>query len=55
MLLLMNDGKTEQKISEFVGCSYRSVAYWCVQVEPDNLDSLRDKREKGNYRKATEE
>ncbi len=55
MHLLMNDGKTAQEISEFVGCGYRSVAYWCVQVDPDNLDSLRDKREKGNYRKATEE
>ncbi len=31
------------------------VVYWCVQVDPDNLDSLRDKREKGNYQKATEE
>ncbi len=55
MLLLMNDGKTYQEISGFVGCSYRSVAYWCVHGDPDTLDSLRDKREKGNYRKATED
>lgn len=33
MLLLLNDGKTYQQISEFLGCSYRSVAYWCVQGE----------------------
>ena len=29
-------------------------AYWCVHGDPDNLDSLRDKRQQGNYRKATE-
>jgi transposase len=28
------------------------VAYWCVHGDPDNLDSLRDRREQGNYRKA---
>ncbi len=27
MLLLMNDGKTYQEISDFLGCAYRSVAY----------------------------
>ena len=26
MLLLMDDGKTYQEISEWLGCSYRSVA-----------------------------
>lgn len=54
ILLLMNDGKTYQEISEFLGCSYRSVAYWCVHGDPDRLETLRDRREKGNYRKATE-
>ena len=54
ILLLMNDGKTYHEISEFLGCSYRSVAYWCVHGDPDKLESLRDGREKGNYRKATE-
>ena len=29
MLLLMNDGKTYAEITDFLGCSYRSVAYWC--------------------------
>lgn len=53
MLLLMNDGKTYQEISEFLGCASRSVAYWCVHGDPDNLESLKDKREQGNYRKAT--
>ena len=55
ILLLQNDGKTYQEIQKFLGCGYRTVAYWCVHGDPDNLDSLRDKREQGNYRKATEE
>lgn len=53
MLLLLNDGKTYREISAFVGCAYRSVAYWCVHGDPDNLESLRDHRGKGNHRKAT--
>jgi transposase len=55
MLLLMNDGKTYQEIADFLGCAYRSVAYWCVHGDPDKLDSLRDQREQGNYRKVTPE
>jgi transposase len=54
MLLLMNDGKTYQEIAEFLGCAYRSVAYWCVHGDPDRLESLRDQREQGNYRKVTQ-
>jgi len=54
MLLLQNDGKTYEQIADFIGCSYRTVAYWCVHGNPDDLDSLRDKREQGNYRKVTE-
>ena len=54
MLLLMNDGKTYQEISDFLGCAYRSVAYWCVHGDPDNLETIKDGREKGNYRKADE-
>ena len=54
ILLLQNDGKTYEEIANFIGCGYRTVAYWCVHGDPDNLDSLRDKREQGNYRKATE-
>jgi hypothetical protein len=47
MLLLMNDGKTYQEITDFIGCSYRTVAYWCVHGDPDNLESLKDKRQPG--------
>jgi transposase len=55
ILLLQNDGKTYAEIANFIGCGYRTVAYWCVHGAPDNLDNLRDKRQQGNYRKATEE
>ena len=55
ILLLSNDGKTYQQISSFIGCSYRTVAYWCTHGDPNDIDSLKDGREKGNYRKATEE
>ncbi len=54
MLLLMNDGKTYQEISDFLGCSYRTVAYWCVHSNPGNLETLKDGRSKGNFHKATE-
>jgi len=54
MLLLMNDGKTYAEITDFLGCSYRSVAYWCCHGDPDNLEGLKDQRKKGNTRKATE-
>ena len=55
MLLLMNDGKTYTEISEFIGCGLRTVVYWCVHGDPDNIESLKDKREKGNHSKATDE
>ena len=55
ILLLQNDGKTYAEIADFIGCGYRTVAYWCVHGDPNNLDTLRDKRQQGNYRKATEE
>ena len=53
MLLLMNDGKTYAQITEFIGCSYRSVAYWCCHGDPDNLESLKDQRKQGKKRKVT--
>ncbi|WP_298908832.1 IS630 family transposase [uncultured Nostoc sp.] len=55
MLLLMNDGKTYAEISEFIGCGLRTVVYWCVHGDPDNIESLKDQREKGNHSKATDE
>lgn len=54
MLLLMNDGKTYDQIAEFIGCSRRTVAYWCAHGAADNLESLRDQREQGNHHKATD-
>jgi transposase len=53
ILLLINDGKTYQEISNFLGIAYSTVAYWAVHGDPDNLESLKDGREEGNFRKAT--
>ncbi len=54
MLLLMNSGKTYREISEFLGCGLRTVIYWCVHEDPDNIESLKDKPQKGNNTKATD-
>lgn len=55
ILLLLNDGKTQANIAEFIGCSINTVSYWCVHGDPDNLESLKDERMKGNNRKVTDE
>jgi transposase len=55
ILLLMNDGKTYQEISDFLGISYTTVAYWAVHGDPDNLESFLDGRREGNFRKLTKE
>ena len=53
ILLLLNDEKTQQEIANFIGCSKNKVCYWCVHGDPDNLESLKDERMKGNHQKAT--
>ena len=55
ILLLQNDSKNQQEIADFVGCSLRKVAYWCVHGDANNLESLKDERMEGNYKKATTE
>ena len=55
ILLLMNDGKTYQEISNFLGIAYSTVAYWAVHGDPDNLESFLDGRRKGNFHKVTKE
>lgn len=55
ILLRQNDGKTQQEIAHFIGCSPRTVAYWCMHGDPDNLSSLHNKRSQESYRKATPE
>ena len=55
IFLLENDGKNYQEIAEFLGCSAKTVAYWAVHGSANNLDTLQDKRKKGNHAKATEE
>ena len=47
MFLLLNDGKTHREIAEFIGCSRRTVAYWCVHGDASNLESLEDGRKQG--------
>jgi transposase len=55
ILLLLNDGKIQAGIANLIGCSLRTVSYWCVHGDADNLETLKDKRMEGNYRKATDE
>ncbi len=43
ILLLLNDGRTQANIAEFIGCSLKKVSYWCVHGDPENLESLKDK------------
>ena len=55
MFLLLNEGRTRKEVAELIGCSLRKVAYWSVHGDPDNLESLKDERMEGNYKKATQE
>ena len=55
IILLQNNGRTQKEVSDFLGCSPRTVAYWCMHGDPDNLESLHNKREYEHYRKATTE
>jgi transposase len=54
IFLLLNDGKTQAQIAEFLGCSLNKVSYWCVHGDPENLESLKDERMKGNHKKTTD-
>jgi transcriptional antiterminator len=49
ILLLQNDGKPQREIAQFLGCSPRTVAYWCIHGDPDKLESLHNKREQEHY------
>ena len=53
IFLLLNTGNTQTQVAEILGCSVRTVAYWSVHGEPENLESLKDERMKGNHKKAT--
>ena len=55
ILLLMNEGKTYQEISNFLEIAYPTVAYWAVHGDPDKLESFLDGRREGNFRKVTKE
>ena len=54
ILLLLNNGKTQSKIADFLGCSVNKVSYWCLKGDPNNLESLIDERMKGNHKKASD-
>ena len=54
ILLLLNDGKTQKEIAKFIGCSQNKICFWCVHGDPDNLESFKDDKMKGNHHKATE-
>ena len=55
VLLLRNQGMTQQEIADLIGCSVRKVAYWSTHGDPRNVESLVDKRMQGNYRKTNDE
>ena len=55
IFLLENDGKNYQQISEFLGCSPRTVAYWATHGNPNNIESLENQHRQGNHQKATPE
>ena len=48
-------GKTSSESSNFLGGSYSTVAYLCVDRDRDHLESRRDRAEKGNYPKVINE
>jgi len=54
ILLLLNDGKNQKEIADFLGCCLKKINYWCVHGDPENLESLKDQRMKGNNIKATD-
>ncbi len=53
ILLLINDGKTYQKIAKFLGISYPTVADWAVHGGPAKMESFIDGRSQGIFWKAT--
>ena len=55
IFLLLNSGNTQSQTAELIGCSLQKVAYWSIHGNPENLESFKDDRMKGNYRKPTEE
>jgi transposase len=55
IFLLLNTGNTQSEVAEIIGCSVRTISYWTVHGDPENLESLTDERMRGNYKKATPE
>jgi transposase len=53
IVLLRDDGKTYEQIGKFLGCTLKTAARWCNQVNPDDISSFHDGRAQGNHVKAT--
>ena len=48
ILLLINHGMTAREITDLLGCSYRTVAYWSFQGVPENWENLPSQQEPEN-------
>ena len=46
--------KLKKKLLNLSGVRFHKICFWCEQVAPDNLESLKDEKMKGNHHKATE-
>jgi hemoglobin-like flavoprotein len=53
ILLLINEGRNSKEISNLIGCSYRTVAYWNIHSDPDKIETLRVPPDLKNDRKTT--
>lgn len=54
ILLLLNDGKKQIEIQQFLSGSLRKVAYWCVHGDPEKFNTLKDQRMEENHKKVTD-
>ena len=52
ILLLLNARKSSREITDLLGCSYRTVAYWSIQGDPNNLEALLNQQPSGNFSAA---
>ena len=46
--------RRKKKLLNLSGVRFHKICFWCVHGDPDNLESLKDEKMKGNHHKATE-
>ena len=46
--------KRQKKLLNLSGVRFHKICFWCVHGDPDNLESLKDEKMKGNHHKATD-